>query len=236
MKLKTWIAVALTGILMSCQAQKNSNEALSPDTFQQQIQQPNVQILDVRTAEEFAGGHIEHALQADWLLPDQFQERVKSIDKDKPVYVYCLSGVRSAAAADWLRAHQYKTVYHLAGGIQAWKQANKPLVGESNEPQITMEQYQQMIQQAGPVTLVDFGADWCPPCRKMQPVLDALKTTYGPKLNIVKIDAGKQTDIMKQMNLPAIPVFIIYKNGQEVFRKNGIVAQSDFDAAIKPLL
>ncbi len=41
---------------------------------------------------------------------------------------------------------------------------------------------------------------------------------------------------MKQMNLPAIPVFIIYKNGQEVFRKNGIVAQSDFDAAIKSLL
>ncbi|RWZ88909.1 MAG: hypothetical protein EO766_07140 [Hydrotalea sp. AMD] len=236
MKMKTWLTVALTGILLSCQAQSTKNEALTPDVFQQQIQQPGVQILDVRTAEEFASGHIDHALQADWLIPDQFQERVKSIDKDKPVYVYCLSGVRSAAAADWLRAHQYKTVYHLAGGIQAWKQADKPLMGESNEPQINMEQYKQMIQQGNTVTLVDFGADWCPPCRKMQPVLEALKNTYGSKLNIVKIDAGKQSNIMKQMNLPAIPVFIIYKNGQEVFRKNGIVAQSDFDAAIKSLL
>ena len=236
MKLKTWIAVALTGILMSCQAQNNNKEALSPDAFQQQIQQPGVQILDVRTAGEFAGGHIANALQADWMIPDQFQERVKSIDKDKPVYVYCLSGVRSAAAADWMRAHGFSKVYHLAGGIQAWKQADKPLAGESNEPQITIEQYRQMIQQGGAVTLVDFGADWCPPCRKMQPVLAALKYTYGDKLNIVKIDAGKQTDLMKQMDLPAIPVFIIYKNGQEVFRKNGIVAQSDFEAAIKPLL
>lgn len=236
MKVKSWLALALIGIFASCQAQNNNKEALGVDAFQQQIQQPNVQILDVRTAGEFAGGHIANALQADWTIPDQFQERVKSIDKDKPLYVYCLSGVRSAEAADWLRAHGYAHVYHLTGGIQAWKQADKPLVGESNEPQITMEQYQKMIQQAGAVTLVDFGADWCPPCRKMQPVLDALKSKYGTKLSIIKIDAGKQSDIMKQMNLPAIPVFIIYKNGQEVFRKNGIIAQSDFEAAIQPIL
>jgi len=230
---KLLILSLFVGVFMSCQAQNKSNEALSTDAFQQQIQQPGVQILDVRTAGEFANGHIEHALQADWLIPTQFQERVKSIDKDKPVYVYCLSGVRSAAAADWLRNHGYAHVYHLAGGIQAWNQAGKPLVGESKEAQITMQQYEAMVQQGGSVVLADFGADWCPPCRKMQPVLDALKEKYGSKLNIIRIDAGQQAEIMKQMNLPAIPVFILYKNGKEVFRKNGIVAQSDFEAAIQ---
>jgi thioredoxin-like negative regulator of GroEL len=70
----------------------------------------------------------------------------------------------------------------------------------------------------------------------MQPVLDALKEKYGSKLNIIRIDAGQQAEIMKQMNLPAIPVFILYKNGKEVFRKNGIVAQSDFETAIQPNL
>jgi len=233
---KLFILSLFVGIFMSCQAQNKSNEALSVDAFQQQIQQPGVQILDVRTAGEFSNGHIEHALQADWLIPAQFQERVKSIDKDKPLYVYCLSGVRSAAAADWLRNHGYTHVYHLTGGIQAWNQAGKPLVGESKEAQITMQQYTAMVQQSGSVVLVDFGADWCPPCRKMQPVLDALKEKYGSKLNIIRIDAGQQSEIMKQMNLPAIPVFILYKNGKEVFRKNGIVAQSDFEAAIQPNL
>ena len=85
MKMKTWLTVTLTGILLSCQAQNTKNEALTPDVFQQQIQQPGVQILDVRTAEEFASGHIDHALQADWLIPDQFLEREMCIVKDYPV-------------------------------------------------------------------------------------------------------------------------------------------------------
>jgi thioredoxin-like negative regulator of GroEL len=53
---------------------------------------------------------------------------------------------------------------------------------------------------------------------------------------MIRIDAGQEAEIMKQMNLPAIPVFILYKNGKEVFRKNGIVAQSDFETAIQPNL
>jgi thioredoxin-like negative regulator of GroEL len=67
-------------------------------------------------------------------------------------------------------------------------------------------------------------------------VLDALKEKYGSKLHIIRIDASQHAEIMKQMNLPAIPVFILYKNGKEVFRKNGIVAQSDFETAIHPNL
>ena len=89
-----------------------------------------VQVLDVRTADEFRSGHLNKALQANWLDSKEFNDRTSHLDKNIPVYIYCLSGGRSGAAAEALRAKGYK-VTNMEGGINAWKRSNLPLVGNN---------------------------------------------------------------------------------------------------------
>jgi rhodanese-related sulfurtransferase len=217
---------------ISCNGQADSPMKVNADDFSKGINGKNVQVLDVRTAGEFKTGHIKNALQADWNNKDQFNERIKFVDKDKPVYIYCLAGGRSAAAADWMRKNGYNNVVELTGGINAWKKADKPLEGIVEEKQMTMEEYWAKIA-TDKTTLVDFGAKWCPPCVKMEPILDELQQTKDLNFQLVKIDGGVHTDVMNALNIEPIPFFIIYKNGKEVWRKQGMVAKEELLAHLK---
>jgi len=76
--------------------------------------------------------------------------------------------------------------------------------------------------------LVDFNAVWCPPCKKMTPLLDSLVKTNGNQFVLVKVDGGEQTDICRELKVDGFPTFIIYKLGKEVWRKQGIVEAKKF--------
>ncbi len=222
---------------LTCKGQEGSavkpdSYRVGPDDFEKGITADNVQVLDVRTSGEYYSGHIKNALQADWTNRVQFNDRIQYVDKDKPVYIYCLVGGRSSAAADWMRQNGFKKVIELEGGINAWKKASKPLEGKTDEPQLTKDKYDDLIPKKKTV-LVDFGAPWCPPCVKMAPVLDELQTDKTLDFVFVKIDASVHTELMKKMDIEPIPVFIIYKKGKEVWRKVGIVSKEELVAALK---
>lgn len=78
-------------------------------------------LLDVRTPGEIAGGKIaDEAVEMDF-YEDNFQEKLESLDKNKPVYVYCKAGGRSSSAAKMLIDKGFKEVYNINGGIGAWQ-------------------------------------------------------------------------------------------------------------------
>jgi rhodanese-related sulfurtransferase len=218
--------------LSGCKAQDASSAKMKPDAFEKAIQKENIQILDVRTASEYNSGHIENSLQADWNNQPQFLDRIQYIDKIKPVYIYCLAGGRSSAAADWMRKNGYTNVVELVGGINAWKKAEKPLEGVVIEKQMTIEEYWAKIPKDKTV-LVDFGAKWCPPCVKMEPMLDELQQTKNLDFLLVKVDGGIHTDVMNALNIEPIPFFIVYKNGKEVWRNQGIQTKESLLKQIK---
>lgn len=211
-------------LFFSCSAQQKT--AMNADEFEKGIQQQNIQLLDVRTAGEFQNGHIQHALQANWNNKTEFTERVKHIDKDKPVYVYCLAGGRSAAAAAWLRENGYKEVYDLAGGMNAWRAASKPVEGVSQEKQLTLADFQAMVPATG-ICLVDVGAKWCPPCVKLEPVLKEIETELAGKVKLVRIDAGTQAGLMKELGVTGLPGLLVYKNGQQTWKHEGIATKDE---------
>jgi len=91
-------------------------------------------LLDARTPQEVREGHIEGAINLNFYDSD-FREQLESLDESKPVYVYCRSGGRSGRAAKMLRAAGFPKVYDLEGGILAWKEADMPLVEESEKPE-----------------------------------------------------------------------------------------------------
>lgn len=216
----------------SCKGQAVSTLQVGADEFEKALTARKVQLLDVRTAKEFTNGHIKNALQADWTNNKEFTDRVQYIDKDKPVYIYCLVGSRSAAAATWMRDNGFKNVIELAGGINAWKQAEKPIEGSINQAQMTMEEFKKSIPATG-TALVDVGASWCPPCVKMEPVLQDIIADKKFDFTFIKIDAGVHTNLLKEMNIEPIPVFIIYKDGQEIWRKQGIVSKDELKEQLK---
>lgn len=209
---------------LACQGQPLEMDA---ESFQKAIASDSVQILDVRTSSEYGFGHIKSALQADWTNNSEFIDRVKYLDKNRPVFVYCLVGSRSAAAAKWLRNAGFSRVVELKGGINAWKKVNYPTIGTVKEKQITIEEYRQSIPN-NQTLLVDFGANWCPPCVKMEPVLAEIRRDSSLKFQFLKIDAGIHTQVMKELGIEPIPVFIIYKNGKETWRKQGLVTIEEF--------
>lgn len=195
---------------------------LAPKSFLDSIQNKQNQLLDVRTPGEYDQGHISGAFQADWNNFDQFKERVASLDKQKPVYVYCLAGSRSAAAQKWLLKEGFKTVFNLQGGINAWKLEDLPLEGKKEVKQVTLSEFLTSLPKDQTV-LVDFGAEWCPPCKKMSPIVDELSKEHP----VTYINGGSQSQLVKELNITGFPTFITFKNGLEIKRITGVCSKED---------
>lgn len=201
---------------------------LVPKSFQDSIQTRQVQLLDVRTSNEYNQGHIAGALQADWNNFDQFKERVASLDKQKPLYIYCLAGSRSAAAQDWLTKEGFQTVINLRGGINSWKLEDLPLEGKKEVEQLSMNEFMASLP-ADKTVLVDIGAEWCPPCKKMNPILDELS---AEGYSVIRVDGGSQTQLAKELGAAVFPTFISFRNGKEIKRSTGACSKE----ALKKLL
>lgn len=120
--------MAMATGLVGCTAQTTGFESLGVDDFEERISDSaKVVRLDVRTADEYAAGHIGNAVNID-VLKDDFKGRaVESLPKDKTIAVYCRSGRRSKKAAGILVENGYKVI-ELDGGYVGWTEAGKPVV------------------------------------------------------------------------------------------------------------
>ena len=123
-KLFTFIAL-LISLFTNCGGQ--NFRSVNAADFEQIIKQPNVIVLDSRTAQEYAEGHILNAVNIDVKLDDFEQKAVASLDKTKTIAVYCRSGRRSKIAAATLSKNGF-TVVELDCGIICWTSAGKEVV------------------------------------------------------------------------------------------------------------
>ena len=94
----------------------------------------SVQILDVRSREEFESGHLSKSRRIGWPDKDFADSAKKELDPSKPVFVYCQSGKRSAKAAAELVKLGFKDVRDLQGGVNQWVKMGKPLVKTKQKP------------------------------------------------------------------------------------------------------
>jgi phage shock protein E len=116
------------GATQGGQAQKASSPQLvDVKGAEDLLASKKVVILDVRTPEEFAAGHLQGATNVDFRSKD-FQKNVEKLPKDRSYLVHCAMGGRSARAAALLSSLEFKSVYDLKGGITAWEKAGKPVV------------------------------------------------------------------------------------------------------------
>ena len=117
--------LAVLGLNTACGQQNFENTDVQG--FAELVRDSNVVVLDVRTAEEYADGHIERAVNIDY-KKDDFMDRAKAaLPTGKTIAIYCRSGRRSANAASMLAPEGYVLV-NLKGGIIDWQNAGMPVV------------------------------------------------------------------------------------------------------------
>lgn len=225
---KNFIIAFFLMVLTGCgKAQSNHNESSLPATeFSEKLSKTkDAQLIDVRTSGEFQNGHLKNAMNIDWKA-DDFADKAATLDKDKPVFVYCMSGPRSSAAAEKLQEMGFKNVYEMQGGMMKWRNANLPEIKASTSTGMSLARYKELLKSETPV-LVDFYAEWCAPCKKMEPYLKKIATEMPDKVKIVRINADENTELCKALNVSALPVLKLYKSDNIVWENLGFVTEDE---------
>jgi len=225
------ISVVLMFAACNTSGQKSSN--ISVDEFQKQIADANVQLVDVRTPEEFGQKHIANAKNIN-INSNSFEKELGALDKSKPLYVYCLSGGRSSKAADWAQKNGFKEVYNLDGGVLAWMNNGKPVVKgeEAVAKELSQNDYLAAINKEK-LVLVDFNAVWCGPCKVLKPRVKKVVKEKSEQVELLDIDVDKNPAVSNYMNVQSIPLLILYKQGKEVWRKLGVADEDEMKQAIE---
>jgi len=121
------LAIAL--VFVSCKESKqeevpSSVTVVTVEEMQTLLANGELQLVDVRTPEEFEEGHVMNAINIDY-KGAAFEKEIEALDKTKPVMVYCRSGRRSAKGCEVLKSQGFTEIYDLNGGILQWQKEGK---------------------------------------------------------------------------------------------------------------
>ncbi|GLU42985.1 rhodanese-like domain-containing protein [Allomuricauda sp. NBRC 101325] len=113
--------LAVFANVASCQSQQDKTiTKVDKQVIKSEVIGKEVQLVDVRTPGEYKAGHIDHAVNFDLSNQSGFLKQIETLDKDEPVYVYCLVGSRSAFAAKILQDKGFTKVFDYSGGYSDW--------------------------------------------------------------------------------------------------------------------
>lgn len=227
--MKSFVSILLTFLsffIVSCNGQSVKNiKIIDPVSFTKEIENTtNAQILDVRTAEEFAVEHLQKAENVNWLSTD-FTTNIAKYDKSQPVFVYCKSGRRSHQAAEKLAELGFTNIIEMEGGIINWaaEGLSKPTEKRIG---ITQKEFNNLLE-TDKIVLIDFYAEWCAPCKKMTPYLMKIQTELADKVVIIRLDADKNKSLLTEMKINELPTLFLYENKQLKWQHSGYISETD---------
>ena len=211
---------------------------LSINEFKSKLSSSEGILLDVRTENETSQGYIPGASFIN-LYDENFNKKINLIQKNKPVFVYCKMGGRSAKASQELINVGFKEVYNLNGGIQAWYNNGYEIIKDSILPaftqEFTIEQFDSIINQSSKPNIVCFQTKWCLPCKKMHPILTEISDSLKTDVNIIKIDMDRNIALSKRFHIKSVPTFIGVTNGEVKWEKIGFTEKEDLLNLIEKL-
>lgn len=97
---------------------------------------------------------------------------------------------------------------------------------------VTSEDFQSEVLDRKGAVLVDVWAEWCGPCKRMNPILSSLSDQYGDRLLVAKVDADSNADLVEELKVQGIPTMILYVNGSPVKRIVGAQPRQALEMAI----
>ena len=97
-----------------------------------------------------------------------------------------------------------------------------------------MSSFQDLIKGEKPI-LVDFYADWCAPCKAMNPILKSVKSKMGDQIKILKINIDKNQAVANKFDVRGIPTFILFQSNEIKWRKSGLLEENVLLAELKKI-
>jgi thioredoxin 1 len=205
--------ILFAGVVLSCESPKGLR-IMKADLFQKEIDQTEDKlIIDVRTPDEFMGGHLDDAVNLTFNSTD-FESEISALDHESTVFVYCLSGGRSHSAALKMIKLGFNNVVELDGGMMSWRASKLPESKAASRgfgKQMTIAELEAEISSHDQV-LLDFYATWCGPCKKLKPELQTVEKHYKGKLKVIRIDVDKESLLAEELGIVNIPTLVYYKD------------------------
>ncbi len=96
----------------------------------------------------------------------------------------------------------------------------------SNAVDVNDGNFQTEVIEADKLTIVDFWAPWCGPCRKLGPILDEIAGDFTDKVKVVKVNTDENMKTAKEFSISGLPSILIFKNGEAVERLVGLMPKS----------
>lgn len=199
-------------------------EVLSPTEFEQKINSAS-QLIDLRTIEEYKGGHLKNASLLD-IYSHDFEKLAAKLDKSKAVLMYCKAGGRSAKAMGIFASLGFKEIYDLEGGYMRWKNENKAVDGENlvEKSGLSIPKLDQYLDQYK-IALLVFSAKWCVPCKKMAPILDEI-ILEDKILAVLKLEVDENSTLTHQYEIKSMPTILLFKNKKLIWRNEGFIEKN----------
>lgn len=227
----------LLGVILTALAQQPKD--IDAKTFKTLMESNRGTVLDVRTPNEFLQGYIEGATNISSDDPER-DKKLDILNRDKPIYVYCVMGARSSSVANKLTERGFKEVYNLSSGILGWKKAGFKVVksedaAPSSSKVYSVDEFNTLINSCD-VVLIDFYAPWCAPCKKMIPSVDKLQSEYSGKLLVVKVDVTANDAISSKYKVSSVPHIKVIKGGNQVNEYSGLLTFDELKVMAEDIL
>ncbi|MCF8272393.1 MAG: rhodanese-like domain-containing protein [Flavobacteriaceae bacterium] len=124
------LTIICSCIILSCKGQTDSRiKNISVEDMQSLLKTADIQLIDVRTPEEYQSGFIKNAENINYFSPS-FEEEILKLDRDKPIILYCRSGNRSSKSAVKFLNAGFLNLYNLDGGILNWQKQGLDVIKE----------------------------------------------------------------------------------------------------------
>ena len=118
--MKKLVLLLFIVLIASCKDQVAQSSIISVEEFKTMVLDKEVQLVDVRTQEEYNEGYIGDAINIDYFEQDDFAQQFDQFDKKETIYIYCKSGNRSQKSSKILQELGFKEIIDLKGGYDAW--------------------------------------------------------------------------------------------------------------------